>query len=506
MASGGQKKMKLLSFEQLQSIVKEQQIPLVTHSKNVSKGCVFVALPPSLPMHKVDEAHGGEQFIEAVLQAGVKYIVLAKKHASLIEIFAQYEAFAILVSSTRKALGKLSAHAYGTDTSCPYIAGITGTNGKTTETYLLEHLFMAMGEKVGILGTVEYRWPGKTIPAPLTTPSCVELHSMLAQMRDSGVSKVFMEVSSHAIDQERIAGIPYSAALFTNLTQDHLDYHKDMDDYFSAKSRLFLSCAQGGIANNEKVGAVNADDEYGRKLLLENRNLVGFGLAGNKVQGTRHLAGRIVSMSPKGMQLEMEYETFSWKLESKLVGSFNAMNLLGVQALCLSMGIPHEKFSLLSSFAGVPGRLERIENTRGVHAFVDYAHTPDALIKAQAALREAGFKRLVTVFGCGGNRDKTKRPLMGQAVASGSDIAVLTSDNPRHEDPLEIMRDIRPGLVSCKDVYEYVDRKIAIKEAIALLEKDDALLVAGKGHETYQQIGDEKKPFSDQRIIKEYLS
>ena len=453
------------------------------HSGRVEAGDVFVALP------------GGEQYVADALARGAGTVVCAPETAESLKSPVRV----IACASPRTALGRLARARYGTARLEFPVIGITGTNGKTTITYILEAFFSALGKKTGVMGTINYRWPGHEEPAPLTTPDCLTLHRNLAQMRAAGVEAAAMEVSSHALDQERVAGIIFSGAIFTNLTQDHLDYHAGMDDYFDSKTRLFRTPYARG-----QVAAINADCPYGRKLLARHRRALGFGLTPPK--GKRpYLHGEILSLTPQGLRLRMTYQDKAWELNSKLVGAFNASNLLAVQALALGMGYRPEDFAALESFSGVPGRLERVDNPQGLDIFVDYSHTPDALINAQKTLKDAGFKRLITVFGCGGNRDRGKRPLMGEAVAEWADIAVLTSDNPRREDPLAILDDIRPGLAACPQVVEDVDRRAAIAKAIALMQPGDALLVAGKGHEDYQIIGDVKYPFSDQAVIREVL-
>lgn len=453
------------------------------HSGRVTPGDVFVALP------------GGEQYIADALARGAGVIVCTPETAESMPPASRVA----VCPSPRAVLGLLARARYDTGNLEFPVIGITGTNGKTTITYLLESFFSALGKTTGVMGTINYRWPGHEEPAPLTTPDCLTLHHNLAQMRAAGVEVAAMEVSSHALDQERVAGIVFNGAIFTNLTQDHLDYHRGMDDYFESKARLFKPPYARG-----QVAAINADCPYGRILLARHRRALGFGLA--KAKGKRpYLHGEILSLTPQGLRLRMTFQDKAWELNSKLVGAFNASNLLAVQALALGLGYPPEDFAALESFSGVPGRLERIDNPQGLDIFVDYSHTPDALINAQKTLKDAGFKRLITVFGCGGNRDRGKRPLMGEAVARFADIAVLTSDNPRREEPLAILDDIRPGLAACPQVVEEVDRRKAIAKAIALMEPGDALLVAGKGHEDYQIIGDVKYPFSDQSVIREVL-
>ena len=495
----------LLPFAELRDKVAKRQLSVTVHSGEVSEGCVFAVMPASVPRGQEDSLPGGEVYLRQVLDARPGAVLCREKHVPLLEELGA-DCAVTLVDDPRAALGELAGKYFGTDQACPKLVGITGTNGKTTETYLLEYLFRALGHKVGVIGTVSYRWPGYEQEAPLTTPSCLSLHSLLAQMQAAGTDIAFMEVSSHALDQGRVAGINFSGALLTNVTQDHLDYHHTMEEYFNAKLRLFQPETEGGTPFGDKVLAANADDPYGRRILALQSGCIGYGLVEPPVQGSRHLRGNVLSSSPQGVHLVMTFEGQSWELHSPLVGGFNVMNLLGAQALGLAMGLKPADFAPLAGFAGVPGRLERVDNKAGLNVFVDYAHTPDALIKAINALREAGFSRVVTVFGCGGNRDRTKRPLMGEAVAGLSNIAVLTSDNPRDEDPEAIMADVLPGLARCPQVFTEPDRRKAIALAVSLLSPDDALLVAGKGHETYQLVKGVKHPFSDQAVLREYLS
>jgi UDP-N-acetylmuramoyl-L-alanyl-D-glutamate--2,6-diaminopimelate ligase len=494
-----------LSLAALGAVVAERRLSVAAHSGKVASGGVFVVLSAPVPAEGTDSVPGGERYLSAALERGAGYVVCAPEHLSLLESLLPPGASctAVPVDSPRSALGEIARAAYGTEDSCPRVIAVTGTNGKTTTVYLLETLFSALGRKVGVLGTVAYRWPGFHQDAPLTTPDCLTLHAMLADMRKAGVTDVFMEVSSHAVDQERVAGIGFSGVLMTNLTQDHLDYHQDMEAYFAAKARLFRPLQEGGLPLADKIRVVNADDPYCRRLL--SGEAIGFGLTVPSGPGGRRLVGRVDSLTPAGMRLRMSFEGRSWELSSPLVGNFNALNLLGAQALALGLGLSVENLEALSAFSGVPGRLERIANKKGLNVFVDYAHTPDALVNALTALRAAGFARIVAVFGCGGNRDRTKRPLMGQAVARFADAAVLTSDNPRFEDPEAIMADVLPGLAECREVITRVDRRVALAEAVTLVGPRDALLVAGKGHETYQQIGEIRRPFSDQETLRELL-
>lgn len=478
-----------LSLDALRRRVAECHIPVCIDSRKVQADCVFVAEPGS--------TEDGAAFIPAAVAAGAGYIVCEPRHVA-----ACSGAIAVPCDNPRLAAARLAADLHDTDHLPFPLIGVTGTNGKTTVTYLLEHLFTSAGRKTGVLGTVAYRWPGHDSPAAMTTPDSLELHAMLEAMGKTGVQIAFMEVSSHALDQQRVACIPFTGAVFTNLTQDHLDYHGTLEKYFAAKARLFLE-----LPLQEKFMAVGTDGEWGRRLLAslpETARAVGYGLRPGS--GARpYVEGRILSSSAAGVRLAVRFEGQEWETASPLIGAYNAENLLAVEALGLGMGLEPESFRCLEDFCGVPGRLERIRNPQQLNIFVDYAHTPDALVNMLTAVRGVGFKRILCVFGCGGDRDRTKRPLMGQAVASLADVAILTSDNPRHEDPEAIMEDVRPGLVGAREIIIEADRREAIRRAIELLRPEDALVVAGKGHERTQQIGDVKYPYSDQQTIREIL-
>jgi len=455
-----------------------------TDSRLVKPGEVFALMPSA--------ADKSAAFLADALARGAAWIVVDQQVA----LPGDMPAAMVRVDDTATALGQLAEAHFRTREQAMQVVAVTGTNGKTTVSYLLEGLLSACGRKVGVLGTVAYRWPGESIEANLTTPGCWRLHELFARMSADGVDTVVMETSSHALHQKRVAGLEFDAVVLTNLTQDHLDYHGDFESYYQAKKLLF-----GSYPRPDKHKAANADDPYGLRLLSEYPDALGFTLKDAQVKGNSMLRGSLVECTPKGLTLRMEWEGKCWSLNSGLVGAHNASNLLAAQALALGLGLGPADMQPLAPFTGVPGRLERVPNDHGLDIFVDYAHTPDALLNVQRALRDAGFKRLITVFGCGGNRDRSKRPLMGRAVAELSDIAVLTSDNPRHEDPLEIIGDVRPGLAGAKMVVEDADRYAALCKAVGLMQPGDALLVAGKGHEPYQQIGDVKHPFSDVEAV-----
>ncbi|GHV52188.1 UDP-N-acetylmuramoyl-L-alanyl-D-glutamate--2,6-diaminopimelate ligase [Deltaproteobacteria bacterium] len=492
----------LIPLERVTNRVREGRASICTHSGKATGGDVFVSLPRAVPVGADGPDYSGaKEYILQAVKAGCFCLVCTEGvFAAVRERLATISANPLevaLAENTRAALGSLAAVKFGTAEGSFPLFGVTGTNGKTTSTYLLEAIMRGAGHVPGIIGTVAYRWPGHEELSPLTTPDCMTLHGMIADMRAAGADTAIMEVSSHAIEQERIAGLSFQGALFTNLTQDHLDYHKDMEEYFTVKARLFTTAPKGSAL------AVNVDDLYGKRLFDALPEATGYSFT---KKAPRILRGELLGQSRAGLHLSMAYGMENWELHSPLIGEFNAYNLLGAQALALASGLPPKDMEVLENFSGVPGRLERIRNDGGLHVFVDYAHTPDALQKALEALRNAGFSRIVTVFGCGGNRDKAKRPLMGQAAAALSDVVIPTSDNPRKEDPLSILADIRPGLKGAKKIIEEADRKTAIKLALQELQKTDALLIAGKGHEPYQIIGEIKYPFSDQQIVRELLT
>lgn len=460
-----------------------------TDSRKIQEGECFVAMPGT--------AVRGIDFIPGALDNGAKYIVAPESARDLVAPVVEDKAVAVYHANPAVALGELArAHFHTVDRDIKLV-GITGTNGKTTTSYIIEHLLASAGLKVGVLGTVNYRWPGFEMEAPLTTPDCWMIHELLFNMKKADVDVAIMEVSSHALDQFRVAGLDFDASILTNVTQDHLDYHGDMETYFRAKAKLFSH-----YPREKKANILNFNDPYGRILLSECESGIGYGIGDtaivqHEVGDKPMVQGRIMSMTGQGMEIETSWKGKSWTVKSPLIGAFNAMNLLAAQAVGLQLGLNCKDMRALADFPGVPGRLERVMNDANLDIFVDYAHTPDALENVQHTLKSLDFKRLITVFGCGGDRDATKRPLMAEAVARYADVAVMTSDNPRSENPEAIMDDIRPGLVKAARIIEHPDRQTAITMAVKEMQPGDALLIAGKGHEDYQIIGSETIHFSD---------
>ncbi len=475
-----------MALAELLDIVRAGGVPVAGHSAKVVPGGAFVAVAGT--------AADGARFVPDALERGAAYVVAAAGTA----LPAGATARLIEVADPKAALGALAGARYGTDRMAMPVVAVTGTNGKTTVSYLLERLGAAAGRKVGVLGTVAYRWPGFSRDASLTTPDCLTIHENLGAMARAGCDLAIMEASSHALDQDRLAGLSFAAAAFTNLTQDHLDYHRDMETYFAAKAKLFrnyLAAPQNAV--------LNFDDPFGLRLLREFPQGVGYGLGQPPRGFARLLAGCMREHGRDGLVLGVGFGDTAFEVASPMPGRHNAANILAAMGLALVLGLPAETFAALADFHGAPGRLERIPNPSGLTVLVDYAHTPDALENVLSAAREFTPGRLFAVFGCGGDRDRTKRPRMAAAVARFADVAVLTSDNPRHEDPLAIMDDARPGLAGARRAILEPDRHRAIELALGEMGPEDVLVIAGKGHETYQQIGDVKYPFSDAAVVRE---
>jgi UDP-N-acetylmuramoyl-L-alanyl-D-glutamate--2,6-diaminopimelate ligase len=410
-----------------------------------------------------------------------------------------------------RLLARLAARLYGDPTHDLTMIGVTGTNGKTTVTYLLEAMWTAAGLRPGVIGTISYRFGGDVVPALLTTPPAPELFARLAAMRDGGATHVAMEVSSHALVQDRVEGIAWDVAVFTNLGRDHLDFHRDADDYFRAKALLFRALERS--PKSRRVAVLNAVDPRGREL---RRGLavpaVTFG-AGGDVRAER------LAMTLDGSTFDLVLGGERAAVRSPLVGAGHVENVLAAAATAHALDVPVAAIvRAVESFAGVPGRLEAVRAGQPFTVLVDYAHTPDALAGVLGSLRPMVGGRLLCVFGCGGDRDRGKRPLMGEAVARAVDLAVLTSDNPRTEDPLAIIADAEPGLTaggsiplgmldaSARGYVVEPDRRRAIAAAITAARAGDCVVIAGKGHEDYQIVGTTRLPFDDRAEARRALA
>ena len=414
----------------------------------------------------------------------------------------------VVVPASRLALARMSAAFFGDPSRHMALVGVTGTNGKTTTTYLLEAILRAAGMNPGVVGTVEYRYCGVTEQAPHTTPESIDLQRLLARMREKGADSCAMEVSSHALAQERVSGCHFDAAIFTNLTPEHLDYHSDMESYFEAKALLFEELlAKSG--KRDAFAAINVDDPYGRDL--KKRCPVPVRTYG--LSRSADVSADGLSFDASGLSMRVRAPSGSFVCRSALCGKFNALNILGAAAVAEGMGIGLGAIEdAVSRVDVVPGRFESVANARGILTLVDYAHTPDALENALSNARELTSGRLIAVFGCGGDRDRAKRPLMGNAAGRLADVAIVTSDNPRTEEPSAIIGEILPGVreVSApfdgERGYEVVeDRRAAIGRAVEIAREGDVVVVAGKGHEDYQIVGTTKLRFDDREVLKEFL-
>ncbi|MBN3521616.1 UDP-N-acetylmuramoyl-L-alanyl-D-glutamate--2,6-diaminopimelate ligase [Algoriphagus lutimaris] len=456
---------------------------IVFDSRKVVERSVFVAVPGT----QVD----GHDFIEVAIEKGATVIICEKLPEQLKDRIAY-----IQVVSSAKAMGIMAANYFDNPSEKMKVVAVTGTNGKTTTVTLLHQLFMEMGYSVGLLSTVENKINSEVIPATHTTPDSVSVQALLRQMLDAGCTHCFMEASSHAIVQERIAGLKMAGAVFTNISHDHLDYHKTFDEYIKAKKKLFDELPKDAFA------LVNADDKRGMVML---QNCKGahqtFGL-----KTPADFKAKIISNTLEGLELEINNKLIWFRM----IGAFNAYNLLGVMGTAVLLGEDEEEvLRELSGIKGAKGRFDRI-SIGGITAIVDYAHTPDALDNVLKTINgvRTGNEQLITVVGCGGNRDKTKRPIMAKIAVQESDKAILTSDNPRFEKPMDILKDMLEGVspTELRKTLTIEDRKEAIKTACMLSNKGDIILVAGKGHEDYQEIEGVKHHFDDAEVVKELLT
>ncbi len=456
---------------------------VVFDSRKVVENCAFVAVKGT----QVD----GHDFIALALEKGATTIVCEQ----LPETLATGITFIQVVDSA-KALGIMAANFYGNPSEKIKVVAVTGTNGKTTTVTLLHQLFVRMGYSTGLLSTVENKINEEVIPSTHTTPDAVSVQALLHKMVDAGCTHCFMEASSHAIVQERIAGLKLAGAVFTNITHDHLDYHGTFDEYIKAKKKLFDELPKDAFA------LVNGDDKRGGVMVQNCRGtLQTFGL-----KSAADFKAKILSNTIEGLELDVNGKLIWFRM----IGSFNAYNLLGVLGTAVLLGEDEDEvLRELSAIKGAKGRFDRI-SIGGITAIVDYAHTPDALdnvLKTINAFR-TGNEQLITVVGCGGNRDKTKRPTMAKIAVSESTKAIFTSDNPRFEEPAEILRDMQAGVgpTDFRKTLTIEDRREAIKTALLLCQKGDIVLIAGKGHEDYQEIKGVKHHFDDAEVVTELLT
>jgi UDP-N-acetylmuramoyl-L-alanyl-D-glutamate--2,6-diaminopimelate ligase len=451
--------------------------------------------------------HDGHDFITEAIGSGARYIIHEKDFPFPSGITA------IRVSDSRRTLGMLAKNYFGNPSAKLVLIAVTGTNGKTTITYLMESILTMAGFNCGVIGTVNYRYKGKVFPAPNTTPESYEFQKMLKEMTDSGVTHVVAEVSSHALDLKRVDDCDFALGIFTNLTRDHLDYHGTMENYYQAKKRLFAVLLPQSKKNYNRKMVINTDDEWGRRIVKE----VSVPALTYGIEEDSNLKVVNYDLSISGITASTNTDGKDIYLASSLIGKFNLYNIMAAVGASLILKIPQEQIIKgVENLRNVPGRLERNDTTDEFYIFVDYAHTDDALRRVLQNLVQLKKKRIITVFGCGGNRDRGKRPLMGEAATAYSDLTIVTSDNPRLEDPLAIIAEIETGIdikkikkvapdefgvkpdMQCYSVIP--DRKTAIETAINQAQKGDIVLIAGKGHEDYQIIGSQKMSFDD-RVV-----
>ena len=478
------------------------------HSNRVEKGFLFVAIRGM----EVD----GHKFIEEAIQRGAEAVLLEEGQ----EISNRTMIF---VPNSRRALAKISSNFYGDPSSKIDLIGITGTNGKTTTTYLLESIFKKAGYAAGVIGTINYRFGQKITPASNTTPESLDLQRILWEMHREGTSHVIMEVSSHGLDLDRVLECQFNGVVFTNLTAEHLDYHKTLNHYFESKKRLFSESLTKS-RKTRRFAVTNHDDPRGEEIVEGiNVPVIRYGLS-----SSCDISADQVTSTFEGLSCQIKTPKGRFSIHSKLIGEFNVHNILAAVATGIAMDIPLATVKNgVESLEGVSGRFEKIGNRREIHVIVDYAHTHDALERVLLGLKNIlrGSSRsngkIITVFGCGGDRDRTKRPLMGKVAGSYSDLSILTSDNPRTENPLAIIDEVEKGFKSLslgewdrneigswrtkKGYLKVLDRREAIRMAIRLAQPWDSVLIAGKGHEDYQVIGKKKTPFDDRLEAKKAL-
>ena len=454
-------------------------------SRRVKPGTLFVAMR--------GETSDGNRFIDTAIQAGAVAVVTD----SSAEKPRENAGWAVTPHG-RRALARVSANFYKKPAERLAVTGITGTNGKSTTAFLIEAILSATGRKSALIGTIEYHVAGKVLPAPHTTPEALELNRIFNEALGQGATDAVMEVSSHALAQERVYGVPFDVAVFSNLTRDHLDYHKTMDEYFAAKRVLFEGCG----TEPPRVSVTNIDDEYGVKLAEFSRKRGSVVLKYGWERGDFH--AEKVDIAPRGTRFDLVTPREKIPVFSPLIGRVNVYNILAAAAAAFARGCPNDAIARgLENLAHVPGRFQRVDCGQPFTVVVDYAHTDDALRNLTALAREfvsrGGAKgRVLTVFGCGGDRDRAKRPMMGDAAGKGSDFVVLTSDNPRNEDPVAIINDALVGLQKTGVKYSVeADRRKAIALAINEARPEDIVLLAGKGHEKTQTTREGALPFDD---------
>jgi len=464
---------------------------LACDSRQVKEGYLFVAVK-GLRFNGLD-------FIDDAIQRGAQAVILKSDAAYAVKGGVTF----IYVDDARGALSQISRVFYGDVSKKMRLIGVTGTNGKTTATYLLENLFKIKSEEAGVIGTINYRFSDRLIPAFNTTPGVLDLYSLLSSMHNRGIKNCILEVSSHSLQQGRVDTLSFDIAIFTNLTSDHLDFHKTLENYLASKMKLFTKIKHGGYA------IINIDDPYSERIIekvsLEKKaDIITYG-----IEKTADLYARDIDASFKGLRFKLFFRKTAdcIEIKSPLIGRHNVYNILAASSAGIAMGMGLEEIaSGIEGPFSLPGRLEEIDCGQDFLVFVDYAHTEDGLENTLKTLRGLGPGRLLAVFGCGGDRDRSKRPNMGRISSELSDRIFITSDNPRNEEPMDIINEITEGIKDGKDNYVIeIDRFRAIDRALKEARKGDIVLVAGKGHETFQVFKNITIPFDDREAVKKIL-
>ena len=460
-------------------------------SRRVNRGDLYIAIRGGM----LD----GHRFIPDAIRRGAKAVIVEDDSTFPDSFFAHEEVVKIVVPNSRRAMALTSRNLHGDPSRKLRLIGITGTNGKTTTTHLVRSILESSGQRVGFIGTMGHFDGLNALEATHTTPEAPELNEILSSMVMNGCTSGVMEVSSHSLVMDRVFGLRFAAAAFTNLTQDHLDFHGSMKEYFRAKKMLFDSLEEDSVA------VTNCDDSSGKQIVSDSHARI----LGYSTRSAESLVGKDIAVGLEGTTLTVEYQGKDYRISSPLIGSFNVSNILAAMGVCLGLGVPPEAVvEGVASLRAVRGRFESIQFDEGWIAVIDYAHMPDALentLEVIQALRGHSAGRIITIFGCGGDRDRTKRPIMGAIATKLSDITIVTSDNPRSEDPDTIIDEILGGVVIGPGVHREPDRRKAIAEGLNLARRGDIVLVAGKGHETYQIIGEKKLHLDDREEVLKFL-
>ncbi|WHX27076.1 UDP-N-acetylmuramoyl-L-alanyl-D-glutamate--2,6-diaminopimelate ligase [Virgibacillus halodenitrificans] len=472
-------------YQKTQSVEEIEITNIEMDSRKVEEGNLFVCISG----FTVD----GHDYVKEAVKNGAITIIAEKEVKTTVPV--------IVVPDTSRVLSMLAVKFYGNPTGKLPLIGVTGTNGKTTVSYVLEKIFNEFQKKTGIIGTIQTKIGDSSYPVNNTTPDALHLQKTFHEMQKQNVEQVIMEVSSHALDQGRVYGCDFDIAIFTNLSQDHLDYHKNIDDYLRAKSLLFSQLGNSYLKQPQKYAVINEDDASSTLLKKSTaQHVITYGC-----KNESQVMAKNIKLNTFGTSFELQTPVGSISIQSNLIGMFNVYNMLAASAAAITSLIPLDTIKIaLESISGVNGRFEPVNEGQNYSVVVDYAHTPDSLENVLQTAKEFANQKVFVVVGCGGDRDRTKRPLMAKIAVKYADLAIFTSDNPRTEDPKAILQDMTTGLE--EENYKVIEqRKEAIQFAVKCAEEDDIILIAGKGHETYQQIGKVKYDFDDREVARKAI-